>query len=163
GKINAVALSPDGRTVAAAGWTGYDWDGSNSIYLFDWESGRLLRRLTGLPREIGHLAYSRDGAFLVATLGGAGMRLYRTQDYTQVASDTEYGDGSYGTDFDTAGRLVTASYDGFVRLYDRAGKLRTKRKAPGGARPLGVVFSPDGTRVAVGYIDSTSVDVLSGK
>ena len=181
GRIDAVALSPDGRTVAAAGWTFYALDevcidlfdrgrctsyavGSNSIYLFDRESGRLLRRLTDLPGVIAHLAYSRDGAFLVATLGGAnGMRLYRTQDYTQVAGDMAYSDGSYGADFDAAGRLVTASYDGFVRLYDRNGKLRTKRNAPEGARPHGVAFSPDGTRVAVGYDDSTRVDVLSGK
>lgn len=133
GKIYAVALSPDSRTVAAAGWTGWGWDGSASIYLFDRESGRLLRRLTGLPNAILHLAYSRDGAFLVATLGREnGMRLYRTQDYTQVASDTAYGSDSNGADFDAAGRLVTTSYDGFVRLYDRNGQLRTKRQAPGG-------------------------------
>src|SRR5262245_18811049 len=133
-------------------------------HLFDRESGWLLRRLTGLPEVIFHLAYSRDGAFLVATLGGAnGMRLYRTQDYTQVASDTAYGASSYGADFDAAGRLVTASHDGFVRLYDRGGKLRTKRKAPGGTRQVGVAFSPDGKRVAVGYDGSSSVDVLSGK
>jgi WD40 repeat protein len=163
GEIYAVAMSPDGRTVAAAGWTGYAWDGSNSIYLFDRESGRLLRRLTGLPDMILHLAYSRDGAFLVATLGGTnGMRLYRTQDYSQVASDTAYGADSHGADFDASGRLVTASLDGFVRLYNRGGKLRTKRKAPGGTRPSAVAFSPDSTRVAVSY-HSTRVDVLSGK
>jgi WD domain, G-beta repeat len=164
GRVDAVALSPDGRTVAAAGRTGAAWDGSFSIYLFDRESGRLLRRLTGLPQVIVHLAYSRDGAFLVAALGGAnGIRLYRTQDYTQVAGDMAYGGDSNGADFDAAGRLVTASLDGFVRLYDRGGKLRSKRKAPGGALTYGVAFSPDSTRVAVGYADSTRVDVLSGK
>jgi len=163
GEINAVAISPDGRTVAATGWTGWAWGGSNSIYLFDQESGRLLRRLTDLPDVIHHLAYSRNGAFLVATLGGTnGMRLYRTQDYTQVASDTAYGDASYGADFDAAERLVTTSLDGFVRLYDRGGKLRTRRKAPGGAHPFGVAFSPDGTLVAVGYANVPRVDVLSG-
>src|SRR5215475_5789229 len=49
GMINAVALSPDGNTVAAAGLTGFYWDKAGSIYLFDRASGRLRQRLTGLP------------------------------------------------------------------------------------------------------------------
>src|SRR5215470_10952305 len=61
GKSSAVALSPDGNIIAAAGWTGFDWDKANSIYLFDRASGRLRQRLTGLPNVIRHLAYSRDG------------------------------------------------------------------------------------------------------
>jgi WD40 repeat protein len=35
GKLFAVALSPDGQTVALGGWTGWDYDGSASIFLFD--------------------------------------------------------------------------------------------------------------------------------
>src|SRR5262245_9086813 len=50
GKIYAMALSPDGSTIAAAGWTGNDWDGSFSIYFFDRASGQLRQRLTGLPQ-----------------------------------------------------------------------------------------------------------------
>jgi hypothetical protein len=86
GKSYAVALSPDGSTVAAAGWTGWDWDGTASIYLFDRASSRLRQRLTGLLAGIAHLAYSRDSAFLVATLGGThGMRVYRSSDGAEVA------------------------------------------------------------------------------
>jgi WD40 repeat protein len=29
GKIYAVAISPDGRTIAAGGWTGFEWDRSS--------------------------------------------------------------------------------------------------------------------------------------
>jgi WD40 repeat protein len=143
GKVFSVALSPDGTTVAAGGVTGHAWDGSYAVYLFDRESGRLLRRLTGLPNEVFHLAFSRDGRFLVATLQGtSGMRLYRTQDYTQVASDKDYGNGgSHWADFDTSGRLVTTSRDGFIRLYDRDWQLQVKRKAPGGTRPYAAAFS----------------------
>ena len=164
GKVFSVALSSDGTTVAVGGSTGRAWDAFYSVYLFDRESGRLLRRLTGLPDLVNHLAFSRDGKFLVVALYRAnGIRLYRTQDYTQVASDKEYGDSSFWADFDTTGRLVTTSWDGFIRLYDRDWRLQAKRKASGGTRPLSVAFSPDGTRVAVGFDDSTRVDVLSGQ
>ena len=50
GKIYAVAISPGGELVAAGGWwTGYQEGSQFSIYLFDRRSGRLLRRLSGLP------------------------------------------------------------------------------------------------------------------
>ena len=49
GEIYAVALSPDGATVAAGGWTGVEWHGDFSIYLFDRTSGRMARRIGGMP------------------------------------------------------------------------------------------------------------------
>lgn len=162
-KIYAVALSPDGKTVAASGWTRTAQETSHAIYIFDRLSGRLLRRLSGVPDAVYHLLYAPDGKFLVATLGSDGLRVYRTQDYTEVARDTAYGGGSYGAAFDATGRLVTASYDGFVRLYERDFRLQTKRQAPGGERPVTVAFAPDGSQVAVGYADNTRVDVLSGQ
>ena len=39
GQLFALAVSPDGKTVAAAGWTGWDWEGQGSIYLFDVATG----------------------------------------------------------------------------------------------------------------------------
>jgi len=162
GKIYSVALSPDGSTVAAGGATGHACERSYAIYLFDRDSGRLRQRLTGLPSSIQHLAYSRDGSLLVATLLRQGIRLYRTQDYSQVASDTTYGERSLWADFDRTGRLVTSAYDGFVRLYDPTGKLRAKYRVPSSALPHGVAFSPDGARVAVGLSNATSVQILSG-
>ena len=163
GKLNAVAVSPNGSLVATGGWTGYDWDRKISIYLFDVASGRLLRRLTGLPMRIFHLAFSPDGLFLAATLGGKnGVRVWNTGDWRQVLADTEYGGQSYGADFDGGGRLVTTSIDGFVRLYSQDFRRLAEVRAPGGKMLLGTAFSPDGRRVAVGYHDTTRVDVLSG-
>jgi len=159
GKIYAVAISPDGQTVAAGGWSADD-----AIYLFNRASGELHQRLTGLPNVINHLTYSPDGRYLVACLGGNnGIRVYQTTDYRLYRQDTDYGAGSYGADVDPQGRLVTSSDDGYLRLYDAHFNLLNQRATSGGRRPYGVRFSPIGEKIAVGFNDSTAVQVLSGQ
>lgn len=169
GKLFAVALSPDGQTVALGGWTQVG-DSSNSIFLFDRASGRLLRRLTGLPNVIHHLAFSHDGRSLAASLGaGAGLRLFSVADGRLLAQDADYGAASYSVSFSPhAGktqeqRLVTTSDDGSLRLYRWDGSqltLLAKRSALGGSQPFAARFSPDGTRIAVGFGDTPAVNVL---
>ncbi len=70
GAIYAVAISPDGTTTAAGGWT-EGLHGDYPIYLFDRESGALVRRVHGvLPNVVLFLTFSPDGRYLAATLGG---------------------------------------------------------------------------------------------
>jgi WD40 repeat protein len=136
---------------------------NNSIYIFERASGRIVGRIDGLPNVIFHLAFSRDGRHLVACLGGPnGIRVYETEGFGEIAADRSYSDHSYWAAFDRNGRLVTSSWDGQIRLYDPSFRL-IDSKAPGGAQPFGVAFSPDGAQVAVGYEDSTRVDLLDGR
>ncbi len=163
GFIRAVAISPDGSSVACGGITkgqkGYN------IYIFDRESSRMTSVISGLPDFIHHLAYSKDGKFLVAALQGAnGIRVYNTKDLAPVpVFDDRYEGAALCVDLDAAGRMVTVSFDGSVRLYDSSFRLIGKKNAPGGKLPLSVKFSPDGSKVAVSFYDSPKVDVLSGK
>ncbi len=165
GKIYSVAISPDGRTIVCGGWTGFQWDKSGSIYVFDRESGRLIHRIQDLPNTIKYITYSKDGRFFVATVGQTnGIRVYSASNFSLVATDSSYGDPqSWGADFDIEGRIVTTSYDGFIRLYNRDYKLIAKEKAPGWNEPASVRFSPDGSKIAVGFHDSPKVEILSGK
>jgi WD40 repeat protein len=163
GKATAVAISPDGNTVAAGGWTGIP--GHNNIFLFDRSSGKLTKRLADLPDAVFHLAYSPDGQRLAAALGRKGIRVFdASHGYRLLPSDAaQYKDQCNWAMFDRAGRLVTASSDGFIRLY-AAGqyKVPVARFRLEGHQPYAAAFSPDGKRVAVGFEDSPKVVVLSG-
>jgi WD40 repeat protein len=169
GKLYTVAISPDGSTVAAAGWTGRDWNNEQvHIYLFDRASGQLQNRFTGLPNAVFHLSFSPDGRWLAATLWGRnGVRVWDWRRGGAAQADSSYASSSYGVSWSAGGRFATTSEDGKLRLYRVAqnGALTklAEADAPGGKRPLGLAFHPDGSRIAVGYRDSTRVDVVDGQ
>jgi len=164
GKIGAVAISSDGKIIAAGGWTCLDWDKAASIYLFDTDTGAIISRIAGLSGGIDHLAFSKNGKYLAVTLYGKnGLRVYETQNWSLAYQDTDYGDTNWWAEFDDFGKLVTTSRDGFIRLYDNLFRLIDKQKPPGGNRPASACFSSDGQKIAVGFVDSTKIDVLSAK
>jgi WD40 repeat protein len=70
GKLYAIAISPDGKTVAVGGFTGANHSENHPIYIFDRESGTIRKTITGLPDATNHLAYSKDGRLLAASPGG---------------------------------------------------------------------------------------------
>jgi WD40 repeat protein len=163
GRLFALALSPDGRTIAVGGWTGWEWDGKASVYLFDAETGRLTHRLDGLPNIVGYLAFSKDGGFLAAGLGGTGgVRIYRTSDYSLAAGDNDYEQAVLGIDFDPRGRMIASSLDKRVRLYDAQFARVASKPLPRSLTPVVVQFSPDGEKVAAGTY-SPEIVLLSGR
>jgi WD40 repeat protein len=164
GQLFALALSPDGRTVAAGGWTGWDWERAGSVYLYDLASGEMTRRLGGLPDAIASVAFTPDGRHLVVGLQGrAGLRVLRLADGAVVAADEEYDDKLMEIDIARDGRVATVALDGFARLYTPEFAIHARRRVPGGRSPVAVRFSPDGEELAVGFADAPAVAVLSGQ
>ena len=163
GQLYALALSPDGRTLAAAGWTCWDVDRQACIYLIDAETGELRGRIAGLPEVVAALRFSPDGKHLVAgMMGTAGLVVYRVADRLRVAGDAEYRGKLLELDFSPQGTLITSSLDGFLRIYDGAFRLSGRVNAGlAGREPFGVRYSPDGRYVAVGYNDVARVSILN--
>lgn len=175
GKLYACALSPDGAVAALAGWTGIEWDDSICIYLFDTASGQILRRVGGLTEIIKDLAFSPSSQNLAAVLARGGLRLFDSRTGQLLAHDSDYGASSNGVDWQSERSLVTTCYDGKLRLYQgldltHANSKTPRRLAPAlsrslpqGKQPFTARFSPDGRQIAVGFIDSTQVALVSAQ
>jgi len=164
GQLYAIAVSPDGRTVATGGWTGWDWDGKASIYFFDVASGELIRRIGGFDNVVNALAWMPDGEHLAVGLQGySGFRILRLSDGQVVAVDPQYKDDVMDLDISRRGRIVVTALDGFVRLYSRNFKLIGRRAVTGGQKPVSVRFSPDAEMIAVGFLDVPVISVISAR
>jgi WD40 repeat protein len=175
GKLYAAALSPDGALVALGGYTSPEGQ-PEAIYLLDRASGRLLQRLPGLPSSVNHLAFSADGRWLAAALGAGGLRVIERGAggrWQLLAADESFDRSSYSVAFAADGRLLAAEEmdpssrePGELRLYaPPAGPrlaLLQRRTPSGGVRPFFARFSPDGRRIAVGFADTTAVEIVDG-
>jgi WD40 repeat protein len=166
GKVYAVALSPDGKWVAAGGWDAhYAVDKTLAVYIFEVATGRLAARLGPLGNVINHLTFSSDGSRLAATLfGGEGVRLWETAGWRLIAEDRDYGGkGSFDAAFDGAGRLYTVAFDGLIRRYDASGKLEAKAAARANNTPFSVAVHPGGGKLAIGFSDTPAVEVYDAR
>ncbi|PLX37405.1 MAG: hypothetical protein C0605_07400 [Hyphomicrobiales bacterium] len=166
GKIYAVAISPDGRRIAAGGYDTQYRDGGNRIFIYDSQSGEMIRRLGTNDHMdvVQDLTFSQDGRYLAATLGSnKGLRVYETANWSQVFSDKDYGDKSNGAAFDSENWLYTVSYDGHLRLYDPQFRLRAKIPTRSGRKPFNVAVHPRNNRVAVSYDDGPWVDLYRAR
>src|SRR4051812_35198315 len=88
GSAYAVAVSPDGRQVAA-GWTA-STNADDGVYVFDSATGTSMRRLGAFPNVVNHLAFSPDGRRLAVALGRGGLRVLDVASGRELMSDPDF-------------------------------------------------------------------------
>jgi eukaryotic-like serine/threonine-protein kinase len=148
GVIVSATYSPDGATLASAGYDGI-------VRLWNTANGQLKARLSGHRDMVTAVTFSPDSKILASCGTDRTIRLWNTHTY-QTAGSWQH--TAPVTSLAISGRadiLATTSSDGSLTTWELATRHRIKTVKTDGEQALGVVFSPDGTLLATCGEEST--------
>ncbi len=150
--LNALALSPDGRSVASM--TFQPTPPRRQLHLSDLQDGKA-RRLPGLPEQawVSQVVFASDSRRLAAASSDGGLHVW-DRDTGQLVRQWKAdmpGRRSGQLAFAADGRSL-ADFDGVIRLREIAsGGSRLQIAVPAGL--LSLAYSPDGRFLACGQGD----------
>ena len=149
--VSSVAFSADGRRIVTATAS---YGGSPQIW--DAETGKKLRQLSGQQDVVVRAAFSADGRRIVTATFDGTARIWDAETGRELRAL----DGHKGTVFSAVfsadgRRIVTASEDKTARIWDAETGKELRALAHEG-RVLGAAFSADGRRVVTASDDKTA-------
>ncbi|HEY1376022.1 MAG TPA: hypothetical protein VGF55_04480, partial [Gemmataceae bacterium] len=145
--VNAVAVSPDGRTAASAGE-------DRVVKVWGLESGQVLHSFAAHAQPVWGLAFSPDGQLLASGSSDGTIALWDLGGRAEVRVLRGHSRSPSGIQFSPDGRTLAAGGEGnFVKRWDVAGG-KAGGPLPGHTGAVRcVAFSPDGKLLASGGED----------
>ncbi len=139
--VDAVALSPDGRALAAGGQ-------DRAVHVWDTADGRQLAVLRGFSGPVRAVAFSPDGTLLAAGSTDRTIRLWNAG-HTVVKVLTGDAGAIEDLAFDPQRAvLASSSADGQIRLWNTGTGQIDQVLSRAGQQIVSVAFSPDGGMLA---------------
>jgi WD40 repeat protein len=147
--LNAVALSPDGALVAAAGEEG-------AVQLWERATRRRLPALRGHAEPVTALSFARGGKLLLSAGADGSVRSWQLPAGAAGTLLPPSGAAIYALAIAPGGeRVVAAAADGRLRLLALTGGAAPAPLAAHDKAILALAFSPDGQWFASGSLDRT--------
>ena len=112
GHVNGVAMSPDGRYLAA-------WAHVSGVRIWDAATGKLFLTLSGQSRDSGAGAFSPTGGYFATGYADGVVRVWSVPDGQEIHVFRGHRGAVRGVAFSADGlRLASGSTDGTVKVWD---------------------------------------------
>ncbi|KAJ2881204.1 hypothetical protein IWW38_005827 [Coemansia aciculifera] len=148
-ELHSIAVSRDGQLLAVGGQ-------SNTVKVFDAETGEAIYTLAGCLKGINHVEISSDGALVLAASSDHTARIWRLDTGRQVKSLTGHIGSVVTAKFNgDASRVFTYSQDRTVKVWDTARGLCLKTLfTVSSCHDLDLLDS-DGARIVTAHLDNS--------
>jgi hypothetical protein len=158
----AVRYSPDGKTIAAAG---YEASAGNPIFLFDPETGKETGRLDGHPSGgVRRVEFSPDGKTLVSAGFDGHVRVWDLATKKQLHALKADAGTVYGVAVSSDGKLIASAGRDGLRLWELETGKEVSREPMSKHNCITCTFAPDGKTVASGDANGVALwEVATGK
>ncbi|HTG44893.1 MAG TPA: c-type cytochrome domain-containing protein [Verrucomicrobiae bacterium] len=152
GNVNAVAFSPDGKLIyAAGGESGL----AGELRIWTLTDRALARSLAAHRDAVYSLAVSPDGKMLATGSYDQKVKLWNAETGAEIRVLSGHNGCVYGLAFRPDGKiLASASGDRTVKLWDTASGERRDTLSQPLKEQYTVAFSPDGKRLVAGGVDN---------
>jgi len=155
-------VHPLTKEIAVGGITGFASTGAGAVYILDFYSGEITKRLEGLEASVKVIEYSDDGKHLVVGLAaGQGIRVFNPKNGRLLYTDKTFSGDVTCLDFAADGRMLVVSSDRSLRIYSKDFEVTSGIRLSEDLMPFQAYFSPDGAKVAVGVFDRPAVALFS--
>ncbi|MBI4673497.1 MAG: hypothetical protein HY741_17735 [Chloroflexi bacterium] len=145
-RVASLAFSPDGATLASAGW-------DKTVRLWQVSDGTLLRTLSGHTKAVVSVAFSPDGAMVASGAHDGTARLWKVLDGTLLRTLT--GRDVDSVAFSPDGTMLASAWFQQVQLW-RVADGAPLRALEHPYSIASVAFSPDGALLASGGCDKVT-------
>jgi WD40 repeat protein len=149
GTLEAAAYSPDGKYIATAGSLG--------VFLWDAETGALLRTLIGHTGAVYSVAFSPGGKRVLTGSSDFTAKLWDAETGQEIRSFLGHVGEVWSVAFSPDGtRVLTGSEDCTAKLWDAETGQEIRSFLGRVGEVWSVAFSPDGTQILTGSSNFTA-------